>query len=251
MVGSGSTSGRFESRYCVFVRNHVRLCAIDDHIVSLDLHTGRYALIECEDADRFLHSLTGIAHRSDPASYECAAFAALADELESAGILTRSAQDGHRHDRLSHNPHCRELPSTTVMDVSGYRAGEIIALSRHFFISKFQMAFYSPSRIFAALEHARSYWRSVYSSADSSAANLVDLHETYVKHRVVFHRPRDSCMTNSLFLARFLAAHGVFPHWHFGVQLRPFLAHCWLEDDEFVYGESMAYCRDFNLILRI
>lgn len=46
------------------------------------------------------------------------------------------------------------------------------------------------------------------------------------------------CLYDSLALVEFLALHGVFPTWVFGVRLDPWAAHCWVQEQDLVLNDD-------------
>lgn len=58
------------------------------------------------------------------------------------------------------------------------------------------------------------------------------------------------CLHDTFALARFLSARGAASEIVFGVQGRPFAAHCWAECDGAVLNDEPEYCASFDVILR-
>ena len=64
--------------------------------------------------------------------------------------------------------------------------------------------------------------------------------------------PRDElCLFDSLMLWRWLQHQRLGANWVFGVRLRPFLAHCWLEQDGIALNEELEHVCRFTPILAI
>lgn len=57
------------------------------------------------------------------------------------------------------------------------------------------------------------------------------------------------CLYDSLALLEFLALHGHFADWIFGVKAEPFGAHCWLQYQNEVLNDSIDYVRNFTPIM--
>lgn len=75
--------------------------------------------------------------------------------------------------------------------------------------------------------------------------------ETFRRYQPFLYSTKDRCTLNSLSLLLYLAENGVFPSWWFGVKLRPFEAHCWVEDESWVYNDQFANIYTFTPILRV
>jgi hypothetical protein len=74
---------------------------------------------------------------------------------------------------------------------------------------------------------------------------------TFVHLRPLFYTARGACLLDSLVLLGFLAQHGVFPQWVFGVLADPFYAHCWVQQDQIVFNDSPDFVRGFTPILLV
>jgi hypothetical protein len=76
-----------------------------------------------------------------------------------------------------------------------------------------------------------------------------DLVAAFMHLRPLFYTARGACLLDSLVLLNFLAQHGVFPQWVFGVLADPFYAHCWVQQDQIVFNDSPGLVRGFTPIL--
>lgn len=91
-------------------------------------------------------------------------------------------------------------------------------------------------------------------TAPSSAGGTFDpvrvalLCSVYSRLRVIATGPRQ-CLFDSLALKLFLAKYGLFPQWIFGVRLRPFAAHCWLQHGDTLVNDSLDFVRRFTPIM--
>jgi Transglutaminase-like superfamily len=59
------------------------------------------------------------------------------------------------------------------------------------------------------------------------------------------------CLFDSLALLEFLALHGLYPRWTFGVTADPFLAHCWLQEGSIALGDSLARVSAYTPIMSV
>lgn len=71
----------------------------------------------------------------------------------------------------------------------------------------------------------------------------------FVQLRPLLYRARGACMLDSLVLLTFLADHGLFPQWVLGVQMDPFYAHCWVQQDSVLFNDNPDFVRCFTPIL--
>ncbi len=67
--------------------------------------------------------------------------------------------------------------------------------------------------------------------------------------RPFFFAAKDACLFDALALSEFLAAYGVYPDWFFGVQSRPFAAHCWLQLDGVVLNDTVDHVKRYTPIM--
>ncbi len=73
--------------------------------------------------------------------------------------------------------------------------------------------------------------------------------ETFAAWRPLWPR-RYVCLHDTLALAWFLSARATGCEVVFGVQARPFAAHCWAESEGAVLNDEAEYCASFDVILR-
>jgi len=74
---------------------------------------------------------------------------------------------------------------------------------------------------------------------------------TFASLRPFFFTAKDACLFEALALSEFLAAHGMFPSWVFGVQARPFAAHCWLQQDGIVFNDTVDHVGRYTPIMSV
>jgi hypothetical protein len=67
--------------------------------------------------------------------------------------------------------------------------------------------------------------------------------------RVYVFTANRRCLFDSLALLNFLAWHGHFPDWVFGVRLYPFAAHCWVTSGAVVYNDTPERVGGYTPIL--
>ena len=67
--------------------------------------------------------------------------------------------------------------------------------------------------------------------------------------RPILYTAQNACLLDSLTLIRFLALYGVFPDWVFGVKTEPFHAHCWVQQEGYVFNDSPDFVGEFAPIL--
>ncbi|MEJ0038588.1 MAG: lasso peptide biosynthesis B2 protein [Gammaproteobacteria bacterium] len=99
-------------------------------------------------------------------------------------------------------------------------------------------------RVRARAEHGRPRNRSPLPQA-----RLQQLVGSFATLRPFFFAAKDSCLFDALSLSEFLAGYGVFPNWVFGVQSRPFAAHCWLQLEGVVLNDTVDHVKRYTPIM--
>jgi hypothetical protein len=85
--------------------------------------------------------------------------------------------------------------------------------------------------------------------ADVDLASLHQLVAVFATLRPFFFTAKDACLFDALALAEFLAGYGIDCRWVFGVQARPFAAHCWLQHDGIVLNDTVDHVRRYTPIM--
>lgn len=75
--------------------------------------------------------------------------------------------------------------------------------------------------------------------------------KAFVHLRPLFYTVRRACLLDSLTLVNFLAGHGVYPEWVFGVRTAPFDAHCWVQRGEVLFNDLPDRIRQYSPILKV
>ncbi len=102
----------------------------------------------------------------------------------------------------------------------------------------------------AIVERVRYRIANSSRAADPVSENrLHQLVGAFATLRPFFFAAKDACLFDALALSEFLAAYGVFPRWVFGVQSRPFAAHCWLQHDGRVLNDTVEHVKRYMPIL--
>ena len=206
----------------------------------LDISADRYSLISPDDSDQVLRKLEGEAIELSPSDHAL---------LMQSGISTFDPEKGYGFAPAPLRHWARELPGCRVDALPEVSAKDVLATGAAIGWAHAKFKFAAFQRVLDAARRLRP--NGDPQTRDLDEAELADLYERHVRARTWFHSAPDRCLVNSLALLRFLAGHGVFPSWTFGVKVGPFAAHCWVEDDRFLYGEEIAYCRSFVPILSV
>jgi hypothetical protein len=89
----------------------------------------------------------------------------------------------------------------------------------------------------------------------ASKAGLFDIErartlvEAFARYRVFLFSSKNECLHDSLALIEFLARYGIYPDWVFGVQTRPFAAHCWVQQADVVFNDTVEHVSGYTTIM--
>lgn len=169
-------------------------------------------------------------------------------KLQSAGLLTITPKTGNK--AVLQTVH---IPQD---DLSGHRLGKRPAIkAKHV-----AMFFWSclKAHLKLRLTSTKTAVRSVENRKKRYAASSKNDPETVRTYVEIFKRLRplfftahNHCLFDSLALIEFMALAGIYPIWVFGVHIGPFGAHCWVQDEHFVYNEHLDQAHFFTPIMAI
>jgi hypothetical protein len=91
--------------------------------------------------------------------------------------------------------------------------------------------------------------RSARDNEKHDEARVHELIAIFAALSPVFFAAKDACLFDALALSEFLSAYDIYPHWVFGVQGRPFAAHCWLELDGLVLNDTVDHVKRYTPIM--
>jgi hypothetical protein len=69
--------------------------------------------------------------------------------------------------------------------------------------------------------------------------------------RALFLSTRSLCLLESIVLLEFFARYRLYPQWVFGVQTRPFAAHCWLQHGHLVLNDTAERVSAYTPIMAV
>jgi hypothetical protein len=213
-------------------------------VILLDSKLDDYILIESHLVGDFVALLSGCAPLgagdSSP-ELDC-----LIEELCERGSITSDIHLGKPLEFLEMIANNLELPGPRIDAIPKVGWPDIAAMALAVLTAFF---FLKIRNVHAALRHVRKL--KARGRAGSPARDPSDLVEIYHRIRPVFYSSKDQCLFNSLVLILFLARSGIYPSWCFGVKINPFLAHCWVEDEHWLYNDQYMRTLRFTPIMRV
>jgi hypothetical protein len=243
---------------------HVFVCVQGEHVVFLDVRKDRYFALESARTaglgkfvpgwpvpapfavDFVCQGTRATAHALSEQVSQCALSGVISQLLEKS-ILVSPPEDGKHADATVAEPLRGDLTAEAFDDTP--RVG--LRLFLRFTSAAIRARLLLKNRTFeAVIERARSRARSGRRQSSSvPEAGLHRLIHAFSTLQPFFFTAKDACLFDALSLSEFLAAYGIFPHWVFGVQSRPFAAHCWLQLDGIVLNDTVDHFKRYTPIM--
>lgn len=205
--------------------------------VFLSTATDRYYLVQ-KDQFVWLNDLLG--SPSHQLSHPARAFA---DQLIALGLLTRDAGAGKPFAPTVRPAATAALPEERPPETARVHLAETF---RFFRAAALARKVRTRLRLEPLLETARRWSTLPEDERSPTPSELAALVSRFKALEPLAYSVQDACLFRSLVLLRYLTFSGIAPDWVFGVRLRPFGAHCWVEKDGVVLNDALetvqAYC---------
>jgi hypothetical protein len=230
--------------------DHVFVCLNGEHLVLLDLKEDRYWALEAAHTAALGALVDGWPVRScddaptaDPPSPETTAAIEL---LQGRGLLTQGIPPGKVATPVTAIVPMRELSSETDTS-AGARSGSWLKFLTASAIAKFTLRIWPFERVIRRVKRRKELLGPDASPLDAERA--AKLLEAFARYRVFLFSSKDECLYDSLALLEYLARHGIYPDWVFGVQTRPFAAHCWVQHGDLVLNDTVEHVSGYTPIM--
>lgn len=218
---------------------HVFVCRRGDAYVFLDLRRDDYTLVDGDSAAALTAAISGIEPSSEHA-------AKALEELLQVGLLTTDALVGNT---MAPSPvvcATNSLVDTEALPGAEVRLGHVWKFAMAYMKAIWRLRFTRLEKTVRRLERRKQ--RAGLTLSDLHRAR--DLTESFQKIRL--HFPvRYICLSDSLALLEFLAMYGIFPDWVFGVKLEPWAAHCWVQQDDFLFNEIADEAGSYSPVMSV
>jgi len=230
--------------------SQVFACLDGDQVVLLDLKQDRYFSFEAAKA-RGLHSLVA-GWPAVPAAGDSDTGSPLdgdriARQLLERNILTRNNGTARNETAPIVAAHS-EMICDRYDDVPSRSLRGIISFVAATTIATVMLRFGSLERAVRRVKERRA--RRPH-SASFDVERTRDLLAIFTHLRPFLFTSRDQCLFESLVLIEFLARYGIFPSWVFGVQSRPFAAHCWVQEGDRVLNDTLDHLGRYTRIMAV
>jgi hypothetical protein len=231
---------------------HVFVCLQGGHVVFLDVRKDRYFALEADQTAALGALVPGwpVCARAGAAAPESDA---TGDALQSSllalllerGLLRASERDAKPATPVSAEPIASEL-AAEAFETS---VRPSVATIGQFVVSA---ASASVMLKFRGFERVVQRVRRRNERKGGRAFDAQRVHELiaiFASLRPFFFTAKDMCLFEAFALSEFLALHGAFPRWVFGVQARPFAAHCWLQHAGIVINDTVDHVGRYTPIM--
>ena len=242
-----------------YLAKNAFVCLIDNHYVFLNLGTDEYLCIGVNDSVAVRH-IFGVKNYLQDCDehiefYEKEACTADDDDqaikgLVANGILVSDVRKGKPPSLLN-----KEIPAdNTSLDLTDPRPDIRISHIWHFFAAaltaSFNLRWQSIENTVRFIERRKKKKREGSKIVPESSGATTNLFRVFHALRPFYPRPY-LCLYDSLALIHFLARYDIYPEWIYGVKLKPFGAHCWVQSDKMVINDIVDNVRDYTPIMSV
>ncbi|HVO45086.1 MAG TPA: lasso peptide biosynthesis B2 protein [Steroidobacteraceae bacterium] len=228
---------------------HVFVCVDGEQVVFLDLKADRYWALEAAATAGLDSVIRGwpvpapVApdRLTDPQQSDSVADAT---PLIERGLITEIAAGGKDATPVRIEPASGEVSSTGR---EATRPGSWMKFVAAALRAKCLLRCCSFERVIRGVKARKSSGRATRKPLDLERVRA--LLAAFSHYRVFLFASKDECLYDSLALLEFLARHDLYPDWVFGVQTRPFAAHCWVQQGGFVFNDTAEHVSGFTPIM--
>jgi hypothetical protein len=224
---------------------HAHTCVASGHIVFLDLERDKYLCLDLEATAAllpYLHERSLVIGDPPPACACGAGISHTLTELEQRNLIA-SVPLGQAASSVEHVA----CPTRSLSAPTG---------------DEYHCTAAAACKVFLAVTRSAVMlrWRTLASTVahvtqrrNSAVGSRVPVGLETLVQRFASCRPRfgstDACLFHSVALLDFLALHGLYPKLVFGVSMRPFHAHCWVQHEDTVVGDTLERVSQFTPIM--
>lgn len=230
---------------------HVFVCRSHEHIVFLDLKQDRYLALDAAKAGGLATLVQGwpsqAADNGAQGAAEAANAEAVAQFLIKRGLLTADGTAGKDATPVRIDPPTAERVPDGLGSNLSIGAGILGNFLSATLFAAIQFRLRSLENVVRRVRCRNDAKRSTQASVDFS--RLESLLAAFARLRPFLFTSRNACLFESFALLEFLSRYGIYPAWVFGVQTRPFAAHCWLQVDGVVLNDTVEHVSGYTPIM--
>jgi len=229
---------------------HVFVCADEEYVIVLDVKQDRYFTLDAATTAALVPLLPGwpavrTAGASPGNRQELAADEAAAPLLQQGWLLELPAPSKEATPVIPPLPETELLTGLTVAGAT-IHAHAVLTFVFASIFAKLALRFWRFERVIRRVAERKAAHQGAGTLDVARARQLVDI---FARLRVFLFSHREKCLHDSLALLEFLARYGIFPSWIFGVRARPFVAHCWVQDGDIVFNDTVEHVAAYTPIM--
>jgi hypothetical protein len=229
--------------------DHVFVCVNGEHLVLLDVKEDRYWALEAAQTSGLAAWVGGWPVKApDEPSAEAPTpeTEAAIEVLRGRGLLTDSVPPGKDATPVSATPPAREL-LTDSDQANSLGAGSWWSFFIASALAKIALRTWAFERVIRRVRQRKVTLARNATPLDVERARM--LVEAFVRYRIFLFSSKNECLYDSLALIEFLARNGIYADWVFGVQTRPFAAHCWVQQGDIVFNDTVEHVSGYTPIM--
>jgi hypothetical protein len=234
--------------------SHVFVCLQDEHVVFLDVRKDRYFALEAAKTRGLEMLVDGWPVRRTDGSAEGQNLhdSGVVQILTERGLLTRWARAGKDATPVNCEPPVDEMHPDAMTESPAIGSIALLRFVRAALGASLSLNVFSFERVIqSAHRRRRRAQNGVTASAPFDPRRTQRLIGIFTWLRPYFFSAKDACLFEALALGNFLASYGIHPRWVFGVQARPFSAHCWLQHESIVLNDTVEHVAQYTPIMII
>jgi Transglutaminase-like superfamily len=229
---------------------HVFVCLNGEHLVLLDLKEDRYWALEASKTAGLDALVDGWPAKTPDATGGAAALspesAEAVEVLRSRGLLTDDVSSGKDATPVTATVPLRELVSEADR-APGRGAGSWLTFFAASVLAKIALRTLPFERVILRVKRRKALTGPKSGPLDMQRAR--ELVEAFARYRLFLFSSKGECLYDSLALLEYLARYGIYPDWVFGVQTRPFAAHCWVQHGDIVFNDTVEHVSGYTPIM--
>ena len=229
---------------------NVYFCGIRDHFVFLDLKNDEYSCINSEKSAVFASFVEGkpLDSQANSSTVDGQGPYAVLAQLAASGILTTDEEMGKAVKPILQQPPVDLLFEPDDEQKVRIRPSHMWSFFIACTTASARLRWSTIEKTVKVIERRKNHSGKASRTLDLEKARR--LVRTFIQLRSLF--PANYlCLFDSLALVEFLARHGVFPTWVFGVQVEPWAAHCWVQQGSILFNDDIEEVSVYTPILAV
>ena len=233
--------------------SHVFVCLQDEHVVFLDVRNDRYFALEAAKTRGLEAVVRGWPVRAENsrASLRELSDSGVLEVLAERGLLTKGMCEGKDATPIQCAPPVEEVQADDTAEMHSIGLLHILRFLRAAIAASLSLKYLPFERVIRQAQWRRTHALARFGAQPLDVERARTLVAIFSWLRPFFFTSRDACLFEALALGRFLASYGIYPQWVFGVQARPFTAHCWLQHEGVVLNDTVEHVSRYSPIMLV